>query len=512
MENLSYQKPFVFISYASEDHAIATVFEDALNAVSVELDLGLEVFRDVHSLERGLSLTDQIMAALERTDFLLIIYTEQLKKSHSFTGAEIGAFEMSIRRDVKENKIRERRAITVYLDEMPAVEGGVLGIKLDTSALSEEDLERQARALDPGQRLAEFLRDVAYEALTRLFDLAPVEEDSKKRTRQIEEQVDIRNRKRDEIYAKIAPELVRGLAAALSSVVSSSSVEQKLLVIRWPALSTKQESGHILAGARLDAHDGTVFGLFLSDFAKTTIQYEDFKTRLLDSKYGNGAFALSALEEAVRAALRSGPVDNEQFFLATDGQLLRIIVTRHFTFYDGSRVMNMYFVPALRADVDDPQFAIASLLRVAVTFKSFFLGQESDVSASSFRRTKHDFGKVKEKIERFLRQFILVEHETHINRLDDEDRYEKIYGSKIQSDQISELFETWRGKRDYLLSVANKVRSTSIDSEDSEAVTEEWIKTLDEFTTYVEPLNSSAGTMAAQRIKVWFETGTMPEP
>ena len=91
MEIAGYKKPFIFISYASEDHAMASVFEDALNNVSTELDLGLEVFRDVHSLERGLSLSDQILAALETTDFLLIIYTEQLKKSHSFTGAEIGA-------------------------------------------------------------------------------------------------------------------------------------------------------------------------------------------------------------------------------------------------------------------------------------------------------------------------------------------------------------------------------------------------------------------------------------
>jgi TIR domain len=83
-----YIKPFVFISYASEDQAIASVIDDALK----ELDYSLDIFRDAHNLERGLSLTDQIYDALEKADFLLIIYTERLKKSHSFTGVEAAHF------------------------------------------------------------------------------------------------------------------------------------------------------------------------------------------------------------------------------------------------------------------------------------------------------------------------------------------------------------------------------------------------------------------------------------
>ncbi len=512
MEIAGYKKPFIFISYASEDHAMASVFEDALNNVSTELDLGLEVFRDVHSLERGLSLSDQILAALETTDFLLIIYTEQLKKSHSFTGAEIGAFKMLIRQDVKENKNTERRAITVYLDELPAVGADILGIKLETSALSEEDPEKQAREIDPDKKLAEFLRDVADAALSRLFALAPREEDSKRRDKQLEQQMAVRKTKRDKIDGTIAPELTRGLAKALSSVVSNSSIEQKLLVIRWPPSSTKQDSEIILAGTRLDTPDETVFSLFISDYSKNTIQYEEFRTRLLDKRYVHGAFALSAIEEATRTALRVGPVDNEQFFLSPNGALYRIIVTRHFSYYDGSRVMNMYFVPGLRRDADSPEFGVASLLRVAVTFKSLFLGEQSEMAVASFKRVKHDFGKVKEKMERFLRQFFLVEHQTHINELDDEDHYEEVYGNRMPPEEVSGLFKTWKDNRNKLVSLANKVRATPIDSKEAGAATEEWIKQLDEFTKYVEPLNSAAGALAANRIKVWFETGDLPDP
>jgi hypothetical protein len=109
-----------------------------------------------------------------------------------------------------------------------------------------------------------------------------------------------------------------------------------------------------------------------------------------------------------------------------------------------------------------------------------------------------------------LRHFLLVEHETHINELDNEDRYEKIYGRGLPPDEINELFKTWKQNRAKLLALANKVRATPIDSKDAVAVTDEWIRGFDSFASYVVPLNQSAGALAANRIKVWFETGVMP--
>jgi hypothetical protein len=360
--------------------------------------------------------------------------------------------------------------------------------------------------------LAGFLRDVADAALSRLFALAQPEEDTRKHEKQLEQQVAIRKAKRREIDTSIAPKLTQGLVKALSSVVSNSSIEQRLLVIRWPSLNTRHDNSEdILATTRLTAQDETVLSLFVPDYTSNTIQYEEFKTRLLDKRYAHGAFALSAIEEAARTALRVGPIDNEQFFLSPSGELYRIIVTRHFSYYDGSRVMNMYFVPALRVGAESAQFVVVSLLRVAVSFKSLFLGGESEIAVASFKRVRHDFGKVKDKLERFLRQFLLIEHETHINELDNEDRYEKIHGNNLPPDKVSDLFGTWKVNRAKLLAIASKVRATSMESQDARVVTEEWINQLDEFTKYVEPLNRTAGALAANRIKVWFETDEMPE-
>ena len=70
----------------------------------------------------------------------------------------------------------------------------------------------------------------------------------------------------------------------------------------------------ILANASLYAQDKSVFNSFFPDYNENLIKYEDFKAKLLEGPHGHGVFTLNAIEEAVRTALRAGPVDNEQFF------------------------------------------------------------------------------------------------------------------------------------------------------------------------------------------------------
>ena len=64
---------------------------------------------------------------------------------------------MSIKHDPQNSK--SRRALTVYLDHLPALEQDTLGIKLETSALSEKDPVKQA--LGSIQKLVELLKDIS---------------------------------------------------------------------------------------------------------------------------------------------------------------------------------------------------------------------------------------------------------------------------------------------------------------------------------------------------------------
>src|SRR4029077_15395778 len=96
------KKPTVFISSASEDAAIANVIEKGLvDKLNPNLEGGIEVIRDVYSFKTGSTLKDTIIEQLELADFLFVIYTDRLKKSHSYTGYEIGAFRVLMHQDIK---------------------------------------------------------------------------------------------------------------------------------------------------------------------------------------------------------------------------------------------------------------------------------------------------------------------------------------------------------------------------------------------------------------------------
>jgi hypothetical protein len=56
------------------------------------------------------------------------------------------------------------------------------------------------------------------------------------------------------------------------------------------------------------------------------------------------------------------------------------------------------------------------------------------------------------------------------------------------------------------------VRSTPISSSEGKAVTDKWIKELEAFFKYIEPLNKAVGISAADRLKFWLAKGKLPQP
>jgi hypothetical protein len=116
----------VFISYASEDLAIATAaavcFKTALP------DFFAEVNFDKEFLEPGLAFKANIEAKLQQTDVFIIIYTGAEKPSHGFTGWEVGYFDHIMRMDPG-----RRKKISLYLFEPPAITAAEQGVSLGLS-------------------------------------------------------------------------------------------------------------------------------------------------------------------------------------------------------------------------------------------------------------------------------------------------------------------------------------------------------------------------------------------
>ena len=103
-----YRPASVFISYASEDHDIAQAIYKSLQDLGETIFDQIKIFLDSKSIEGGDEIRADIKAGLRKSDFLMVLYTGLFKRSHGYTGWEVGFFEGLIEED--KNKYGQRVA------------------------------------------------------------------------------------------------------------------------------------------------------------------------------------------------------------------------------------------------------------------------------------------------------------------------------------------------------------------------------------------------------------------
>src|SRR6476660_4645434 len=96
LENSAPSRINIFISYAHEDGELVSSI-DSLLRETFEF-APLSIYRDIE-IKEGQNWAKQIDTALQETDILLVIFTERMKMSHSYTGYEIGYFNRSIQQN-----------------------------------------------------------------------------------------------------------------------------------------------------------------------------------------------------------------------------------------------------------------------------------------------------------------------------------------------------------------------------------------------------------------------------
>ena len=157
----------IFISYASEDKAIATAaaswFRTALP------DTFAEVYFDKDFMELGQTFKTQIEAKLQQTNVFIIVYTGVLKHSHGYTGWEAGFFDHIMRTDPD-----RRKKISLYLFEPPDVtapdQGVPLGLSSDELKQSYQQYESQLSLL-PHEPLCKEIEDWQAKVTKNIQDL-----------------------------------------------------------------------------------------------------------------------------------------------------------------------------------------------------------------------------------------------------------------------------------------------------------------------------------------------------
>lgn len=268
----------------------------------------------------------------------------------------------------------------MFLDELPEVAGGVQGIDLGISARelsSNRDtyMERVRMSVDHDP-LTRFFNSIA-DKVEELILKDVVDSDTLNRER-IE---------RFQAVQKIVPVLRGEMYDCLSSRVARRSIEQRLITFELPKGRAKEADEAVPDNAILIQHD-KAFELFGIDLNNDKITWREFKEAILARSGKANAATVLAIERAFITAVSPKITrDNEQIIRGLrDDRIYRIIMTQHFDYYDGRKVLHMYLIEALESAIfgDTKTSILLGLINLAAKYRFIFLEPESALSLLSF--------------------------------------------------------------------------------------------------------------------------------
>jgi hypothetical protein len=508
----------VFLSYASEDSDIAKAIYDSFIALNAKSSSNIRVIWDKKSLEPGspLPVRDDIESKLLVTDFFIIIYTGVLKKSHSYTGEEIGFFRGLIS---KEGGVSSSRKIfLIYFGEQPTISANELGINLKIE---------QSRLSDARELFRKFvekrIQGNDYNNITTLYETVGQSADMKLSDSSgatsytpAEWSVYITERN-NEIKNKIVPELMLNLYDSFRKRVKKKAVEQRLIEFRisreqcqldpikscLPSETTLTESGNAFTTLGIDeqAHE---------------IKWKDFKNSVTEKLGSDAAPMISSIEgSAVSALSPSLNRDDEQIIKdPKSGELYRIIVTKQYEFYDGSKLLNMFFIPVMRLAFlkDTPVGITLGLINVAVKYRELFLNPASEMSLQAFYKVSGRA--LVEEVKKVVREITLIEDDSRILNLDKWKSQALYYGDSTKdAKKIAEFSKEWEATRDALLEAAKAIIANSEEGsvEQQEKLRASWMSVLAKFTDTSNKINSDVLTAAIDNLRGYLSLN-LPAP
>ena len=161
----------VFISYASEDHDIAQAVYQSLQTLGETIYDRIKVFLDSKSIDGGDEIRADIREGLKKSDFLVVLYTGLFKRSHGFTGWEVGFFDGLIQDEIARFGKTTRSIIYLYCGGLPGIGAGILGIDInvDVADLSESRPDYVQKSIQSTDN-----PDVLARALLNIADLAEI--------------------------------------------------------------------------------------------------------------------------------------------------------------------------------------------------------------------------------------------------------------------------------------------------------------------------------------------------
>jgi hypothetical protein len=225
---------------------------------------------------------------------------------------------------------------------------------------------------------------------------------------------------------------------------------------------------------------------------------------------------ISSIEgSAVSALSPSLNRDDEQIIKdPKSGELYRIIVTKQYEFYDGSKLLNMFFIPVMRLAFlkDTPVGITLGLINVAVKYRELFLNPASEMSLQAFYKVSGRA--LVEEVKKVVREITLIEDDSRILNLDKWKSQALYYGDSTKdAKKIAEFSKEWEATRDALLEAAKAIIANSEEGsvEQQEKLRASWMSALAKFTDTSNKINSDVLTAAIDNLRGYLSLN-LPAP
>ena len=459
----------IFISYATEDKELVG---DINNVLQQLFDYAsLTIFHD-QSILGGENWAEKIDRELDKADILLIIYTEQKKYSHSYTGYELGYFRNSIKQNPKSPSGLDRIYIPFCIGaEIPLTMHDTQSVTIGKEYIYNVPKTHMSSSIEPTLEdthpIVQFLLQISN--IIRVSAKQPVDKTGSTRLNES------------------ATKLYKAVHNYLQNRVSSQTYPERKLVIKTstrPCVEgniAELETGQIeLVGDFTD-----VFGLAPANSVGVNFTWSKFCDRVPAALRSSTALAIQQLVAAV--ITESG--DNYHVITtARRDKSYRLFVSKVVTYVSQKTEIHIYLVQVKIKEYGDP-LTTRLLKAVSAGLQFRFLLLE-DMSQFSPKLLSHPATKppdLKAKIVEMLAQIDTIMREVAEANLNDPEFLIVIYGEN-QHGKVERMMRLFEEVREKLNVSAEDILSSRTEEE---CVTKKpaFIAALTHFCSNVEGMN-----------------------
>jgi hypothetical protein len=500
----SYRPAGVFISYASEDHDIAKAIYQSIQTLGETIFDRIKIFFDSKSIDVGDEIQLDISKGLNNSDFLFVLYTGVFKRSHGYTGYEVGFFDKLIEDEIAKTGQTTRKIIYLYSDELPPTIAGILGINIgvdsvDLAGSRANYIQKSIPSQDSIDKLARLFLDIADRAEKRLPPPLPEDRDNLDSKR---------DKRRKALAEEIIPSLRGMLFDSMSTRVTRHSIEQKLIEFQLPKPVSEQPLVSIPDDAKLISHPGA-FEIFGVSRVNNSATWSEFSNEVRSRDPLGGSSILLATEQAVISAI--SPLlrtDSDQILKSYDDTIFRILIARQIEYYNGQKVIHVYFIPKLKESElgNNDTSTILGFINVAAKYRFIFIERDSTLSVESFS-LEPDPVMIKNKVRQLVRELLLIEEESRNLKLDQVSAISLYFGGdSARLAVVKSLQGKWLSARQNLMAAAEKMLNTPFNSSEFSSNNSEWLTTLKSFRLTSDEINSTVTVQSLENLKKSFSS------